>query len=117
MLSSGEIKQLVDPFLGNDYDCDEMERMTLAASLCTRTSSHSRPEMSLVRTWEELGVAIPSIKRKMDSVLHNSDPKHPAKPKPGPETPPGGRRDDRLGEGAGHRHLRRVRRGRHGGGP
>ena len=49
LLSSGEIKQLVDPFLGNDYDCDEMERMTLAASLCTRTSSHSRPEMSLVR--------------------------------------------------------------------
>ncbi|KAL6893731.1 hypothetical protein ACP4OV_007829 [Aristida adscensionis] len=48
LLSSGEIKQLVDPFLGNDYDCDEMERMTLAASLCTRTSSHSRPEMSLV---------------------------------------------------------------------
>jgi serine/threonine protein kinase len=50
LLSSGEIKQLLDPFLGNDYDCDEMERMTLAASLCTRTSSHSRPEMSLVRT-------------------------------------------------------------------
>uniref|UniRef100_A0A0A9DLL1 Protein kinase domain-containing protein n=1 Tax=Arundo donax TaxID=35708 RepID=A0A0A9DLL1_ARUDO len=48
LLSSGEIKQLVDPLLGNDYDCDEMERMTLAASLCTRTSSHSRPEMSLV---------------------------------------------------------------------
>ncbi|CAN6291163.1 unnamed protein product [Urochloa humidicola] len=48
LLSSGEIKQLVDPFLGNDYDCDEMERLTLAASLCTRTSSHSRPEMSLV---------------------------------------------------------------------
>ncbi|CAL4936991.1 unnamed protein product [Urochloa decumbens] len=48
LLSSGEIKQLVDPFLGNDYDCDEMERMTLGASLCTRTSSHSRPEMSLV---------------------------------------------------------------------
>lgn len=48
LLSSGEIKQLVDPFLGNDYDCDEMERTTLAASLCTRTSSHSRPEMSLV---------------------------------------------------------------------
>ncbi|KAG8098899.1 hypothetical protein GUJ93_ZPchr0013g35141 [Zizania palustris] len=48
LLSSGEIKQLVDPFLGNDYDCDEMERMTLTASLCTRTSSHSRPDMSQV---------------------------------------------------------------------
>ncbi|KAF0912369.1 hypothetical protein E2562_014023 [Oryza meyeriana var. granulata] len=48
LLSSGEIKQLVDPFLGNDYDCDEMERMTLAASLCARTSSHSRPEMSQI---------------------------------------------------------------------
>uniref|UniRef100_A0ACD5X6H5 Uncharacterized protein n=2 Tax=Avena sativa TaxID=4498 RepID=A0ACD5X6H5_AVESA len=48
LLSSGEIKQLVDSALGNDYDCDEMERMTLAASLCTRTSSHSRPETPLV---------------------------------------------------------------------
>lgn len=48
LLSSGEIKQLVDSVLGNDYDCDEMERMTLAASLCTRMSSHSRPETSLV---------------------------------------------------------------------
>ncbi|TVU02962.1 hypothetical protein EJB05_51507, partial [Eragrostis curvula] len=48
LLSSGEIKQLVDPLLGSDYDCDEMERMTLAASLCTRTASHSRPEMSLI---------------------------------------------------------------------
>ncbi|KAL6621238.1 hypothetical protein ACP70R_033670 [Stipagrostis hirtigluma subsp. patula] len=48
LLSRGEIKQLVDPSLGNDYDCDEMERITLAASLCTRTHSHSRPEMSLI---------------------------------------------------------------------
>lgn len=48
LLSSGEIKQLVDSALGNDYDCDEMERMTLAASLCTRTSSDSRPETQLV---------------------------------------------------------------------
>ncbi|XBI86097.1 hypothetical protein VPH35_094116 [Triticum aestivum] len=48
LLSSGEIKQLVDSALGNDYDCDEMERMTLAASLCTRTSSDSRPETPLV---------------------------------------------------------------------
>ncbi|CAM0877873.1 unnamed protein product [Alopecurus aequalis] len=48
LLSSGEIKQVVDSALGNDYDCDEMERMTLAASLCTRTSSHSRPETLLV---------------------------------------------------------------------
>jgi hypothetical protein len=50
LLSSGEIKELVDPLLGNDYDCDEMERMTLAASLCTRTSTQSRPEMSEVGT-------------------------------------------------------------------
>ncbi|GJN22716.1 hypothetical protein PR202_gb10311 [Eleusine coracana subsp. coracana] len=48
LLSNGEIKELVDPLLGNDYDCDEMERMTLAASLCTRTSAQSRPEMTQV---------------------------------------------------------------------
>ena len=74
LLSSGEIKQLVDPFLGNDYDCDEMERMTLAASLCTRTSSHSRPDMSLVRTWwftwkeEHL-----QFHQKQHRSLHKSD--------------------------------------------
>ncbi|KQK12224.1 uncharacterized protein LOC100842077 [Brachypodium distachyon] len=48
LLSSGEIKQVVDPVLGNNYDCDEMERMTLAASLCTRMSSYARPETPLV---------------------------------------------------------------------
>ncbi|KAL5684319.1 hypothetical protein ACJX0J_010704, partial [Zea mays] len=48
LLCGGGIRELVDPLLGrNEYDCDEMERMTLAASLCTRTSSRSRPEMSL----------------------------------------------------------------------
>lgn len=71
MLSSGGIKHLVDPFLGNDYDCDEMERMTLAASLCTRTSWHSRPEMSLVRT--VLGLQF-HVKKNGLIALHSSDP-------------------------------------------
>lgn len=49
-----------------------MERMTLAASLCTRTSSHSRPEMSLVRTrvtWKEH----PQFHQKQHRSFQKSD--------------------------------------------
>lgn len=72
LLCGGGIRELVDPLLGrNEYDCDEMERMTLAASLCTRTSWHSRPEMSLVRT--VLGLQF-HVKKNGLLALHSSDP-------------------------------------------
>ncbi|XP_010911250.2 protein kinase STUNTED [Elaeis guineensis] len=48
ILQGGDIKQLVDPCLGNEYDSDQMERMTLGASLCIRRAHQSRPQIASV---------------------------------------------------------------------
>ncbi|XP_038989180.1 serine/threonine-protein kinase STE20-like [Phoenix dactylifera] len=48
ILQDGEIKQLVDPCLENEYDGDQMERVTLAASLCIRRAHQSRPQIASV---------------------------------------------------------------------
>nr|CAD1817784.1 unnamed protein product [Ananas comosus var. bracteatus] len=48
ILRGGEIKELVDPSLGNEYDSDQMERMALAASLCIRAASRLRPRIAPV---------------------------------------------------------------------
>ncbi|GFY96546.1 kinase with adenine nucleotide alpha hydrolases-like domain-containing protein [Actinidia rufa] len=34
ILNGGKVAQLLDPSLANDYDCDQMERVALAATLC-----------------------------------------------------------------------------------
>ncbi|GJW46491.1 probable receptor-like serine/threonine-protein kinase [Tanacetum coccineum] len=36
ILSSGKLSQLLDQSLGNNYDADQTERMTLASTLCIR---------------------------------------------------------------------------------
>ncbi|ONK73287.1 uncharacterized protein A4U43_C04F29360 [Asparagus officinalis] len=48
ILHNGKSKELVDPFLSNEYDSDQLERMILAASLCIKRAARSRPKMSLV---------------------------------------------------------------------
>ncbi|XP_073012938.1 protein kinase STUNTED-like [Typha latifolia] len=48
ILQGGKVAQLIDPCLGTEYDADQFERMTLAASLCIRRAPTSRPQMSLV---------------------------------------------------------------------
>ncbi|KAK1361423.1 putative receptor-like serine/threonine-protein kinase [Heracleum sosnowskyi] len=48
VLNGGKFAQILDPSLGSAYDCDLMERMTLAATLCIRRSPRARPHMSLV---------------------------------------------------------------------
>jgi hypothetical protein len=74
LLSSGEIKELVDPLLGNDYDCDEMERMMLVASLCTSTSAQSRLEMSQVRTLDNcLKVFCLNLSQHLSTIGSRSD--------------------------------------------
>nr|GEY30542.1 flap endonuclease 1 isoform X2 [Tanacetum cinerariifolium] len=45
-LSSGEFSQLLDQSLGNNYDADQMERMTLASTLCVRCAPRARPHIS-----------------------------------------------------------------------
>lgn len=48
ILQGGEVKELVDPDLGNEYDSDQIERMALAASLCIRRAHQSRPQIASV---------------------------------------------------------------------
>ncbi|WOL12898.1 putative serine/threonine-protein kinase roco5 [Canna indica] len=43
-----EVKELVDPSLGTDYDRTQLERMILAASLCLKRAPQSRPRITLV---------------------------------------------------------------------
>ncbi|GFY96534.1 kinase with adenine nucleotide alpha hydrolases-like domain-containing protein [Actinidia rufa] len=48
ILNGGKVAQLLDPSLANDYDCDQMERVALAATLCIRRAPRARPQMSIV---------------------------------------------------------------------
>ena len=46
MLSANNIKELVDPVLGDAYDEEQMKLVILTASLCIEQSSIQRPQMS-----------------------------------------------------------------------
>ncbi|KAK6233095.1 hypothetical protein SCA6_003168 [Theobroma cacao] len=48
LLDENDIKELVDPSLGDDYDAEEVDRMVLTASLCIEQSPILRPQMSQV---------------------------------------------------------------------
>ncbi|RWW31521.1 hypothetical protein BHE74_00056303, partial [Ensete ventricosum] len=48
ILQDGDVKQLIDPALKNDFNSDQAERMILAASLCVRRLHRARPSMSIV---------------------------------------------------------------------
>ncbi|XP_022719311.1 receptor-like cytosolic serine/threonine-protein kinase RBK2 isoform X2 [Durio zibethinus] len=48
LLDENDIKDLVDPSLGDDYDEEEVDRMVLTASLCIEQSPILRPQMSQV---------------------------------------------------------------------
>ncbi|TYI57742.1 hypothetical protein E1A91_D11G303000v1 [Gossypium mustelinum] len=48
LLDENDIKELVDPSLGDNYDVEEVERMVLTASLCIEQSPLLRPQMSQV---------------------------------------------------------------------
>lgn len=47
-LENNNVKELVDPRLGEDYDTIDMERVISAASLCVDHSPDMRPDMSTV---------------------------------------------------------------------
>ncbi|XP_010674984.2 receptor-like cytosolic serine/threonine-protein kinase RBK2 isoform X1 [Beta vulgaris subsp. vulgaris] len=47
-LDEHDLKQLVDPMLGDDYDEEELDRMVLTAALCTQQTSVLRPRMNQV---------------------------------------------------------------------
>ncbi|KAH9754820.1 Receptor-like cytosolic serine/threonine-protein kinase RBK2 [Citrus sinensis] len=48
LLDSNDIRELVDPSLGDNYDAEEMDRAVLTASLCIEQSPILRPKMSQV---------------------------------------------------------------------
>ncbi|WJX80171.1 Receptor-like cytosolic serine/threonine-protein kinase rbk2 [Trifolium repens] len=48
LLDANNIKDLVDPSLGGDYDQQQMDRIVLTASLCVENSPILRPRMSQV---------------------------------------------------------------------
>ncbi|XP_052191561.1 protein kinase STUNTED-like [Diospyros lotus] len=48
ILNGQKVSQLLDPSLANNYDLHQMERMVLAATLCTRRAPRARPKMSIV---------------------------------------------------------------------
>ncbi|KAK8488575.1 hypothetical protein V6N11_037853 [Hibiscus sabdariffa] len=48
LLDKNDIKELIDPSLGNDYDVKEVDRMVSTASLCINHASFLRPQMNQV---------------------------------------------------------------------
>ncbi|TQE06834.1 hypothetical protein C1H46_007551 [Malus baccata] len=48
ILNGGQVSQLLDPRLGNNYDQGLIERMVLAATLCIRHAPRARPQMSFI---------------------------------------------------------------------
>ncbi|KAK3139471.1 hypothetical protein QOZ80_5AG0383800 [Eleusine coracana subsp. coracana] len=48
LLDSNNVKELVDPSLGNEYDQDELVYILAVASMCINHSSSSRPSMKSV---------------------------------------------------------------------
>lgn len=50
LLDGNNIKELVDPALGDKYDSEEIDRVVLTASLCIEQSPILRPRMSQAST-------------------------------------------------------------------
>lgn len=48
LLESGNLKALLDPKSGGDFDVVKMRRMVLAATLCIKQSARLRPKVSQV---------------------------------------------------------------------
>ncbi|KAK9137080.1 hypothetical protein Sjap_007674 [Stephania japonica] len=47
-LNKNNIREIIDPSLGDAYDAQQMNRMAMAASLCVQNSAIQRPRMSQV---------------------------------------------------------------------
>ncbi|KAJ4802007.1 Protein kinase family protein [Rhynchospora pubera] len=45
-LNDGSIEAIADPRIGDDYDLDQLKRLTFVASLCVRASASWRPTMT-----------------------------------------------------------------------
>lgn len=69
MLSSNNIKELVDPILGDSYDEEQMKLVVLNASMCIDQSSIQRPQMSEACSFTREGIITEkSIKYNVDDL-------------------------------------------------
>ncbi|XP_074568432.1 putative receptor-like serine/threonine-protein kinase At5g57670 [Curcuma longa] len=57
-LNDGIIQMVVDPRLGDDYDMEQLKRLTFSASLCIRATAALRPSMTEVMEIMEGGVIL-----------------------------------------------------------
>ncbi|KAE8709941.1 Kinase protein with adenine nucleotide alpha hydrolases-like domain, putative isoform 5 [Hibiscus syriacus] len=48
ILKDSDFSELLDPELGSSYECHQIERMILAATLCVRRAPLKRPQVSLI---------------------------------------------------------------------
>ncbi|RHN72360.1 putative protein kinase RLK-Pelle-RLCK-VI family [Medicago truncatula] len=73
LLTSNNIKELVDPVLDDAYDAEQMKLVILAASMCIDQSSIQRPHMSqvvqILRGEEE---SLRILKERQKSKLHRT---------------------------------------------
>lgn len=54
MLDAKNIKDLVDPSLGDDYDTEQMHHVVFTASMCVEQSPILRPRMSQASTQQPI---------------------------------------------------------------
>lgn len=62
MLDKDDLKELVDPSIGDNYDTEEMDRMVLTASMCIEQSPILRPRMNQASTnFKKVSQVYPSL--------------------------------------------------------
>ncbi|KAJ1704597.1 hypothetical protein LUZ63_004376 [Rhynchospora breviuscula] len=86
ILQGGNMEELLDPCLSNAHVAEQMRRITMAASLCLRTSYQCRPTMSIVvkllqgdeavTRWAELQVAVAEENLEMSDDEVMMTPSH-----------------------------------------
>ncbi|CAL5183821.1 unnamed protein product [Lathyrus oleraceus] len=73
LLSSNNIKELVDPILGDTYDEEQMKLVVLNASMCIDQSSIQRPQMSeVLRILRGEEGSLRMLKERQKSKLHRT---------------------------------------------
>jgi hypothetical protein len=78
LLDKNDIKELVDPSLGDNYDTEEMDRVVLTASMCIEQSPILRPRMNQASTaFKTVSHRLPSPMIHLSLVITISvDEKH-----------------------------------------
>ncbi|XAR72660.1 Non-specific serine/threonine protein kinase [Bertholletia excelsa] len=75
LLCFGLSERLIDPYLNEDYDKDEMTRMMIVARLCLLHSSSRRPTIETILQLLEKPEHCPKMQRKREELLNGISPK------------------------------------------